>query len=185
MDEENLYAPPRSQVDSPAQMSGDAKRRQIKRPASHKWALFFLTFVAFSGFSTFVLAINRGYQMTPFSIVLLAFSGALTIPFLSLVFFRYSRVTYYIVSITLGLALLRFGWLSFTLSGSLSGRGAPLFFGFGLWSVGLVFLCWKFIFGTPSRAYYGFVEPLPEIEKVEPSSDPARPKRSGGWNPDY
>ena len=185
MDEENPYAPPRSQVDSPASFPGDAKRRKIKRPASHKWALFFLAFVAFSGFSGIVLAIHRGYRMTPFSVFLLAVSGSLTIPFLALVFFRYARATYYIVSITLGLALLRFGWLSLMLASSLSGGSSPLFFGFGLWTVGLVFLSWKFIFGTPSRAYYGFVEPLPDIEKGEPPSKPARQKRPGGWNPDY
>ena len=180
----NPYEPPKSEINTDTTVA----LRKMKRPASHKWAIFFYAF--------FLMGVSYGFrdiaQLPERWVVVLAavicfFMFAL--PMLGLLFLRQSRATNYITSVSLALLILRFGFTAIT---RLSPQGAGVTFSaIMFWVFVCVVLWWKFTLGNPSRAYFGFCELKRPIDPGRDALAKPRPggisgqKRPDGWDVNY
>lgn len=177
----NPYEPPKSQIESDAFAP---RRSKMKRPASHKWAIFF--FFASSALTVRLLfgTLRTGVFNVRGAVLLVM----CLLPLLMLTFFRYSRITYYITAVEVALIALLFGFMGFSSLLRSNGDESGGFLSANVfWIVVFVSLFWRFSFGRPSRAYFGFCEPPPsEVEAPEIRTGAIEGKqRPDGWDVNY
>ena len=149
MEPENPYTPPKGEISALDPNTPITP----KRPKSHKVliAIFAIT-IAFRAFLHTKIA-------TPSLLETIEMFYPI-IPFVALVGFRLSRATYYIVSASLLLFIVPGSWVAIRMVviSNKYGPGImiPQLIGGTIVVYLLGLLGWKYIFGKPSRAYYGF-----------------------------
>lgn len=175
MNRENPYDPPKSALDAEDAAEQLRARKRQRRPLSHKCVLLFFGVYAVGCFATLA-----GMEVSPsFLGVLLGVCAIPVISVIGIVGFRLSKFTYFFTSASLLLLLTTtIMWIRKLLetrgdSALAEHTGAIL--GSAIGVVLLVLLLWRYTFGAPSRAYYGFT--VAQSAAVLPKSIP--PKGSG------
>lgn len=126
-----------------------------RRPPSHKWTLLILGLRTIQGVAPIVHRLDVSF----YGIVILAMS---VIAFISMLFLRESKATYFVVASVLILSFLlglpnTFLYVDFLVQTVTLGQ--PETIGTVLFTTGMVgveaYLIWRFTFCNPSRDYYG------------------------------
>lgn len=166
---DNPYTPPSTDARLPRT---ESPVTALNRPASSKWAVAWLSL---HSVATFVGTVERVQRIVGHGLLgseALAIASYATVSlgslvaFLSLIFGKRKPWCYYLVSIYLGIITILKCWLmyQYTLGTSLDAimhRNQSTPAKIGAWTaiITIVVVCARFVFGGPSRLYYGVAQP--------------------------
>lgn len=153
MEADSPYQPPKGEI-LPDEKSTN---RRPRRPTSHKWILVMFTLAV-------ALRAHLLRKMPEVDALMAVEIFFPVIPVIALIFFRYARATYYITTPCL------VWFIGGGVLGIIENLQRVREEGIGMFIPGtiisicfvalLALLTWKYIFGNPSRAYYGFTGTL-------------------------